>query len=277
MPLFAHPCLLHNLTYSTLRYLVTNPYSPLVAQPSLLHDLIYSTLRYLATNPYSPLASHSSLSDTLVTDSSALCKISRLVPDSQISSLTTQNLQQKSIKMTSASEHDAHQCSNCPENATHTCKGCKGMPNATDGQTSSTWYCGAECQKAHWSEHKTQCKAAQARQALYRAGAVLQQMFYLYTKITYMWNPGRIERTGTTWLIHTRVHKGTSQLVPFPYEIVPDVQDQEALLTFQSCNSAVSQMHNAVRIFLRGKSLLVSFDQALGVIILTKIRSLLQN
>ena len=157
--------------------------------------------------------------------------------------------------MTSASEHDVHQCLNCLKSATHTCKGCKAMPNVTDGQVSSAWYCGAECQKAHWAEHKTQCKAAQARQSLYRAGAVLQQIFYLYCKIAWMWNPGRIEKIGTTWLIHTSEHTGTSLMTPFPYAIVPDVQDQEALLTYQSCSSAVSQMNNIVGIWLRGKSL----------------------
>lgn len=164
--------------------------------------------------------------------------------------------------MTSASEHDVHQCSNCPKTAHLTCKGCKAMPNATDGQLSSAWYCGAECQKAHWTEHKTQCKAAQARQALYRAGALTQQIFYQFSKTTYMWNPGRIEKIGTTWLIHPRTHTGTSQLIPFPYAIVPDVRDQEALLTYQSCSSAVSEMHNVVKVLFRGKSSICYFDQA---------------
>ncbi|KAF6225061.1 hypothetical protein HO133_010256 [Letharia lupina] len=66
------------------------------------------------------------------------------------------------------------------------------------------------------------------------------------------WCPGRIEKTGTTWLIHPGVYTGTSQLMPFPYERVPDVHDQEALLTYQSCSTAVSEMHNVVKILLRG-------------------------
>ena len=136
------------------------------------------------------------------------------------------------------------------------------MPNATDGQVSSVGYCGAECQKAHWTEHKAQCKAAQARQAWYRAGGMAQQIFYLYTKTIYMWCPGRIEKIGTTWLIHPGVYTGTSQLMSFPYERVPDVHDQEGLLTYQSCSTAVSEMHNVVKILLRGKSSSDNFDQA---------------
>ena len=164
-----------------------------------------------------------------------------------------------------------HQCSNCSKTATNTCKGCKAMPNATDGQVSSTWYCRAECQKAHWTEHRAQCKAAQVRRALYRAGALAQQIFYLYCKITYMWNPGRIEKIGTTWLIHTRVYTGKSLLIPFPHAIVPDVHDQEALLTYQSCTSAVSAMHNVVKALFRGKSPLRFFRaNCPDVIVLTE-------
>lgn len=157
--------------------------------------------------------------------------------------------------MVSDSECDIHQCSNCQKHATSTCKACRAMPNDTDGQVSSAWYCGAECQKAHWTEHKPQCKAAQARQVLYRAGALLLQIFYLYTKTTFMWSPGRVEKIGATWLIHPGDYSGTSLLMPFPNAEFPDVHDQEALLAYQACNSAVSYMHNTVKTLLRGESL----------------------
>ena len=163
--------------------------------------------------------------------------------------------------MTSASEHDVHQCSNCPKTAHLTCKGCKAMPNASDGQLSSAWYCGAECQKARWAEHKAQCKAAQARQALYRAGALAQQIFYLFSKAIYMRSYARIEKIGATWLLHPKIFISKSPLVAFPYAIVPEVRDQEALLAFQGCNFAVSEMHNVVKALLAGKSPLRYFDQ----------------
>ena len=156
--------------------------------------------------------------------------------------------------MTSNPVHDARECSKCKKPSSLTCKACKDAPNATDGQLSSTWYCGPECQKAHWTDHKAQCKAAQARQALYRAATMAKKIFYAFMKITFMWNPGRIEKIGKTWLIHPKIYTGTSQIVPFPYDIVPDVHDQEALLTYQSCNAAVSNMHNVVKTLLEGMS-----------------------
>ena len=126
--------------------------------------------------------------------------------------------------------------------------------NVTDGQISSTWYCGPECQKAHWTEHKAQCKASQARQVLYRAMATAKKMFYVFEKMTFMWDPGRIEKIGTTWLVHPGDYTGTSQIMPFPYKAFPDLHEQEALLTHQCCNTAVSDMHNVVKTLLGGMS-----------------------
>lgn len=194
------------------------------------------------------------------TEHKAQCKAAQA--RQALTSKLTSQLESTPIKKNSASEHNVQQCSNCTKHATLVCKACKAMPKATDGQLLSVWYCGAECQKAHWTEHKIQCKAAQTRYALYRAGELAQQIFYRFLKATYMWNPGRIEKIGTVWLIHPRLYTGTSQLVPFPSEIVPDKQDQEVLLTYQSCNAAVSGMHNVVETLLKGKSQVGCFGQA---------------
>ena len=158
--------------------------------------------------------------------------------------------------MTSTSVHEVHKCSKCSKTASLTCKACRAMPNAINGQISSTWYCGPECQKADWIEHKPQCKASQARQALYRAAVTAQKIFYIYQKTTFMWHPEKLEKVGTSWFILPKIYTSTStsQLCPFPYENFPDVHDQEALLTYQSCNVAVSKMHNVIKIFLVGKS-----------------------
>ena len=156
--------------------------------------------------------------------------------------------------MTSAPVNEVHKCSSCSKTASLTCKACRAMPNAIDGQISSTWYCGPECQKADWIEHKPQCKALQARQALYRAAVTAKKIFYTYQKKTFMWSPEKFEKIGTSWFILPKVHTSTSQLVPFPYENFPDAHDQEALLTYQNCNTAVSQMHNVIKTFLVGKS-----------------------
>ena len=69
-----------------------------------------------------------------------------------------------------------------------------------------------------------------------------------------MSNPCQIEKIGTTWLMHPEVYTGTSQVVPFPYERFPDVHDQQALLTYQSCSTALSEIHNVTKVLLEGRS-----------------------
>ena len=177
--------------------------------------------------------------------------------------------------MSSAPDRTTHQCSKCSKPARQTCKACRATPDATNGKPSSAWYCGADCQKAHWAVHKTLCKDAQTRQAIYRAGSLARQIFYLFAKTSFMWTPGRFEKIGTTWLVHTVDYTGTSLLIPFPYALFPDGREQEALLTHQNCNGAVSDMHNVIKGLLKGRSLLR--HSSLGSIILSQNRSLFQN
>ena len=158
--------------------------------------------------------------------------------------------------MSSAPDRTTHQCPNCSKPARHNCKACKSTPDASDGKISSTWYCSADCQKAHWAVHKTLCKDAQTRQAIYRAGSLARQISYLFAKTSFTSNPGRIEKVGTTWLVYPASSSGNSRLIPFPYALFPDGREQEALLTLLDCNFAVSDMHNVVQMLLRGKSLL---------------------
>ena len=194
--------------------------------------------------------------DDLAKQISTLHRNSTPLPHIRHSQPTPSKPRSTPFKMSSATDRTTHQCSECSQPARKTCKACRATPNATDGKPSSTWYCSADCQKAHWAVHKTLCKDAQTRQALYRAGSLAREIFYRYAKTSFMWNPGRIEKIGTTWLIHDAVYTVTSLLFPFPYALFPDVLEQEALLTHQSCNTAVSDMHNVVKALLRGSLLL---------------------
>ena len=151
-----------------------------------------------------------------------------------------------------SSKNENHKYPKCQKSASYACKACNLTPNDTDAQLTSTWYCGTECQKAHWDEHKAPCKAARARQGLYRAGALAQQIFYRFQKASFMWAPGRIEKNGKIWLIHSRKYAGTSQITSFPYNLFPDVRDLHALLTHQTCNTAMSEMHDIFKVLLRG-------------------------
>ena len=77
-----------------------------------------------------------------------------------------------------------------------------------------------------------------------------------------MWNPIKIEKKGTYWLLYPGEGNGTIQLRPFPYELVPEVRDQHALLSSQGCTAAVSDMHFILKALLKGIFPLRSHGQA---------------
>ena len=76
-----------------------------------------------------------------------------------------------------------------------------------------------------------------------------------------MWNLTKIERKGTYWLLYHE-EGNTIQLRPFPYELVPEVRDQHALLSSQGCTAAMSDMHFILKALLKGIFPLRSHEQA---------------
>ncbi|KAK1749818.1 SET domain-containing protein 5 [Echria macrotheca] len=64
-------------------------------------------------------------------------------------------------------------CSSCSKEATNRCAGCVDAPAYGKSTPRTTFYCSGQCQKAHWSAHKVECKALQTRKSLHRVAAVL--------------------------------------------------------------------------------------------------------
>ncbi|KAK0750134.1 hypothetical protein B0T18DRAFT_366186 [Schizothecium vesticola] len=68
-------------------------------------------------------------------------------------------------------------CAACSNEAASSCAGCLGAPAYGNGQPPQrTFYCTAQCQKAHWSTHKAECKLLQTRKLVFRAATVLDAM-----------------------------------------------------------------------------------------------------
>ncbi|KAK0654959.1 hypothetical protein B0T16DRAFT_486650 [Cercophora newfieldiana] len=68
-------------------------------------------------------------------------------------------------------------CSACSKEATNSCAGCLNAPAYDNEQAPHrTFYCGSQCQKAHWKTHKIECKLLQTRRAVHRAAAVLDAL-----------------------------------------------------------------------------------------------------
>ena len=157
--------------------------------------------------------------------------------------------------------HDDRRCANCGKITTLSCPACAGAPSATERKSCFTWYCGTNCQEAHWAVHETDCKAARDRQVLGFAGIAMQQIVYVFLRQSFMWNPGRIEKIGMDWLVHHRTYTGESRLVPFPYDLFPDTHEQQALLTYSTCMVACSCMLETIRSLFRGRISRRPFDK----------------
>lgn len=82
-------------------------------------------------------------------------------------------IQQQYVSMPSTVPSISH---NGP--ATLFCSACKDAP-VIASNAGRIRYCSAECQKKHWTIHKTACRNLSDRKKLYRVMEISQQLFYL--------------------------------------------------------------------------------------------------
>ena len=148
-----------------------------------------------------------------------------------------------------------HQCAHCGREANLNCKACQGAPKSADLKAKmSVWYCGKNCQKNEWANHKPICKQAQARLEICRIGGLLQSLFYTFARVTNIWSLGRIDKSGGVWILRPpSEYPWTSIIVPFPPPCVTSVEEENAILSYGSCSLALSCLHNVITRFLKGE------------------------
>lgn len=156
--------------------------------------------------------------------------------------------------MEGSTHSETHSCSVCSAVANLVCKACKGAPDGSEGVL-GVYYCGSTCQKVGWGEHKTFCKAAKERRAVYRAGEIARQLHYTFNRNSWMWPIARAEKTDDTWWVNDgEPTTSKSAVIPFPSAMFPDIKDQRAMLSFNSCNGAVAFLHQLLNDMLKGQS-----------------------
>ncbi|KAI4256683.1 MAG: hypothetical protein L6R42_006081 [Xanthoria sp. 1 TBL-2021] len=140
------------------------------------------------------------------------------------------------------------------------CSACKDIPDGA-GNLIALYYCSAACQKANWSAHKPECQASQNRRAVYRAGIIVQTLSFTFRRNTWSWPIKKAERDrsdgiGEIWRIFDTQHPGNevSYFLPFPKELFPNVQDQEAVLSHSDCRNAIADMEILIKDLLQGES-----------------------
>lgn len=91
---------------------------------------------------------------------------------------------------------------------------------------------------------------------LYRAGKILQDIFYSYREMVYDKYIVKIEeKNGTLYLREGQypdIKSALDVIFPFPKDLVTTEEDKKAVLVHLACSDAVAWMHDLVEYFLKG-------------------------
>ena len=175
--------------------------------------------------------------------------------------------------MDSAGKHESRGCSHCGKAAKMVCKGCRGLPDGSEGQM-EVHYCAIECQKKDWASHKASCSAARDRKAIYRAAKVAKAVSHVFLRVKYNMIIQEVKKFDHTWILcpPSEYKGGKCALQPFPTALFPDKEDADAVLEFQACNGILDHLHGFLEQLLTGQWHLFMLDeiwrwanQALGI------------
>ncbi|KAL3419625.1 set domain-containing protein 5 [Phlyctema vagabunda] len=140
-------------------------------------------------------------------------------------------------------------CASCKKPAGLICSGCKDIPGPAYDKTC---YCSIDCQKAHWHTHKRPCKGLRNRKALYRAGKILQEMFYMYRELLFDKSITKVTKEGDTIHVYegqypVDIKSDMEAIFPFPSDVFTNDLDKKAILTHLACFDAVAWMHEPIK------------------------------
>ena len=152
---------------------------------------------------------------------------------------------------TTSSFVESDRCAGCNKSAKKCCSKCVESPDGLGVQSTATFYCDKECQKAHWSEHKTFCLGARQRKAVYRAAHISLRLCYIYLKAAFSWGTiQKLDKKGNHWFVH--MDPESDGMCNFSTAVIPEVFDQEAILAYRSCNAVVAVFGPVLRSTLKG-------------------------
>ncbi|KAK4549521.1 hypothetical protein LTR36_006518 [Oleoguttula mirabilis] len=145
-------------------------------------------------------------------------------------------------------------CEACGRASTTRCAGCiEGLDHY--GQPSPTYYCNKTCQKAHWTEHKADCKLANTRKVLYRGGELLQKAFYTFRDVAFDLKITSVTKQGEALIVHDQcIDMSQGPLFRFPDRMVADEVDKKSILTLNACNDAPAYLHELSKKVFQGVS-----------------------
>ena len=150
-------------------------------------------------------------------------------------------------------------CAVCRKSATQRCSGCLDAPKYDEDIVQKTFYCSSECQRAHWPQHKSDCKKLQARKSVARAALLLQGIMLSMRKQAWQsFNVKSARREGSTIVLEVGdpVDPFTRQRCFEPFSVRCDEGDRdllESVLMNKACTEAMIYLQRFVEELLSGK------------------------
>lgn len=151
----------------------------------------------------------------------------------------------------------SRQCANCGKFAALHCFGC------AEGLSSSfvpfkTYYCSTTCQRTNFKAHKSRCRVANGRKQLVRGAELVQEVWYAFCEIAFDLPPTDIKVENGKIHFSLPMDQGDSvdpndwPLCPFPKDALSNIEDQRALLVWNSCDDCFALMHELLQKVLKG-------------------------
>jgi hypothetical protein len=140
-------------------------------------------------------------------------------------------------------------CAHCRKPATMKCGGCIGAPQFRMDELFEAVYCDGMCQKAHWPDHKTHCKAMKQRKVLFRGARLLKVVILTYREVLYDIYITRVEFSEGYLQIHQKLRsiRTRSRRGPFPSEMATGLENKEVILALNQCTTAMALLVRLTR------------------------------
>lgn len=163
--------------------------------------------------------------------------------------------------MSSTTPSSNRLCNVCPKEATILCENCCNTPSHSNDTIITPSYCSQVCQISDLPSHKEQCLILNKRRTLFRAGEIIQSLFYIYRRTFFSGYVKEIiisEDQKTMWIHH---YEGMGwntiwDLVkPVPNELCATEEIEMSLLASLKCQESIAWFYDIINYFLESKSL----------------------
>jgi len=147
-------------------------------------------------------------------------------------------------------------CANCGADATMRCAGCIDAPEYQPGDSIGSVYCGRDCQKGHWSNHKAHCRALGQRKKLLRTANILKAALLTYREVVYDIDLTKIEFQDGVLCLYQNKRPITAQSKRglFPGHLTTNIEHREAALANNQCTTAMALLGRLTRKLLEGET-----------------------